>query len=134
MAALCESIVTICIGERFVYIQYLRSNCSGLLAWIESLWLYKCCDLLPQKIWRYLAPKVCLCLMKWSSKSWRTHLNKPISPCLMLLSCWDVDTCTFCNRQRGDCSVLDTINTLGGDPDVFETLSTIEGNWGGVTS
>ena len=34
----------------------------------------------------------------------------------------------------GNCSVSDTINTLGGGPDVSKTLSTVEGNCGGITS
>ena len=36
--------------------------------------------------------------------------------------------------RGGNRSISDTINTLGGGPDVFKTLSTVEGNCGGITS
>ena len=35
-------------------------------------------------------------------------------------------------QGEGNCSIKDTINTLGGGPAVIETLTTIEGNCGGV--
>ena len=37
-------------------------------------------------------------------------------------------------RGGGNRSVSDTINTLGGGPDIFKTISTVEGNCGGITS
>ena len=37
-------------------------------------------------------------------------------------------------RGGGNCSVSDTINTLGGGPDASKTLSTVEDNCGGITS
>ena len=38
------------------------------------------------------------------------------------------------NRDTDNCSVPDTINTLGGGPAVLETLTTDVGNWGGLTT
>ncbi|CAL4061232.1 unnamed protein product [Meganyctiphanes norvegica] len=59
-------------------------------------------------------------------------INTSINSCHTLGQSTFVYTCRI-RGGGGNCSVSDTINTLGGGPAVIETLTTIEGNCGGVT-